>query len=29
MDFGVVFQCDPPARDLVALARLTRRLNNA
>ena len=21
MDFGVVFQCDPPARDVVALAR--------
>ena len=25
MDFGVVFQCDPPARDLVTLAQRAER----
>jgi probable F420-dependent oxidoreductase len=26
MDFGVVFQCDPPARDVVAMAREAERI---
>ena len=29
MDFGVVFQCDPPARDVVSLAQRAERFTGA